>query len=184
MLPVPSCSTQPCWLMSSWLSRPQGLPDSKSIAVYPPFFHDFPPRPFKPLLKGPLSRAFSRSNSPNSQHHFFGLAIGLVLVAASSCQAISGAILNPAASLGLEVAGGGQHGPYGLAYALVQLLGGGLAVAAFQTRKSGMKDLLAEFLGTFLPFGAGEALIYHLISRRFISVRCSEEVSMHRFMWI
>lgn len=95
----------------------------------------------------------------SQQNHVFGVAIGLVLLAASPCEPISGAILNPAASLGLEVAGGGQHGPYGLAYALLQLLGGALAVLAFQTRRSPAKDLLAEFMATFLPFGARDTLI-------------------------
>ena len=52
----------------------------------------------------------SKSNNPDrDQNHYFGLAIGLVIVAGGQASGgISGGVFNPAVSLGLEVVGARQ----------------------------------------------------------------------------
>lgn len=110
-----------------------------------------------------LSVTASRTNNPSSnQNNFLGLAIGLVIVAAGHAAGpISGAILNPAAAIGLEVGGDQGADAFGLSYAFVQLLGGFLAAACYRlVRKheylelcgepSMASKLFCEFLGTLL----------------------------------
>ena len=54
-----------------------------------------------------LNVCTSRSNNPDKdQNHYFGLAIGLVIIAGGhAAGGISGGIFNPAVSLGLEIVG-------------------------------------------------------------------------------
>ena len=54
-----------------------------------------------------LSVCTSKINNPDrDQNHYFGLAIGLVVVAGGhAASGISGGIFNPAVSLGLEIVG-------------------------------------------------------------------------------
>ena len=104
-----------------------------------------------------------RTNNPSTnQNNFFGLAIGLVIVAGGHAAGrVSGAVLNPAAAIGLEVGGavGGSLKPYGLAYAFAELFGGIIAAAFFRiarlhedhgTEASTVSRLFCEFFGTLL----------------------------------
>jgi len=110
-----------------------------------------------------LSVTASRTNNPSTnQNNFFGLAIGLVIVAGGHAAGrVSGAVLNPAAAIGLEVGGavGGSLKPYGLAYAFAELFGGIIAAAFFRiarlhedhgTEASTVSRLFCEFFGTLL----------------------------------
>jgi len=115
-----------------------------------------------------LSVAAARGNNPSGdQNHFFGLAIGFVVIAAGySVGNISGAVLNPAVAFGLEVVGTkGSNAlqPWGLAFAGVELLGGVLGALLFNSCRredatnssdpsfepSLRSKLLSEFVGTF-----------------------------------
>eukprot|EP00933_Yihiella_yeosuensis_P022650 TRINITY_DN17804_c0_g1_i1.p1 TRINITY_DN17804_c0_g1~~TRINITY_DN17804_c0_g1_i1.p1 ORF type:complete len:499 (-),score=87.70 TRINITY_DN17804_c0_g1_i1:95-1591(-) len=110
-----------------------------------------------------------RSNPEGDQNHYFGLAIGFVIIAGGyAAGGISGALFNPAASIGLGVAGNANASaagyPWGLAYAGVQLLGAMVAALFFSvcrredvTKSSDpsfepslFSGLSGEFLGTFL----------------------------------
>ncbi|CAK9016119.1 Probable aquaporin NIP7-1 (NOD26-like intrinsic protein 7-1) (AtNIP7 [Durusdinium trenchii] len=110
-----------------------------------------------------LSVATSRTNNPaNNQNNFFGLAIGLVIIAGGQAAGkISGAVLNPAAAIGLEVAGAARDhsAPYGFAYSAAELFGGIVAAAAFrfvrrhelsESEPSFTSGVFCECFGTFL----------------------------------
>lgn len=119
-----------------------------------------------------LNVATARSNNPDGdQNHFFGLAIGFVIIAGGYASGdVSGGVFNPAAAMGLEVVGSKNSssqvpgGPYGLSYAMAELLG---AVAGgfffrFCRRDDATNDsdpgfepplysrFFSEFLGTFM----------------------------------
>jgi len=77
-----------------------------------------------------------RNNPEDDNNHFFGLAIGFVIVAGGYAAGdISGGLFNPAITLGLDVTGSGGTGKDGwwwrLAYVGYQLLGSGLAALLF-----------------------------------------------------
>jgi len=114
-----------------------------------------------------LSVATARGNNPDGdQNHFFGLAIGFVIIAGGyAAGGISGAIFNPAVALGLEVLGTREGGnPWALAYVAVELFGAVLAAILFRfCRREDATNtsdpsfepplysrLLCELLGTFI----------------------------------
>mmetsp|Transcript_11548 Transcript_11548/g.32486 ORF Transcript_11548/g.32486 Transcript_11548/m.32486 type:complete len:618 (+) Transcript_11548:54-1907(+) len=74
-----------------------------------------------------------RNNPEDDQNHFFGLAIGFVIIAGGFAAGdISGACFNPAVTLGLDVTGKGHtHWGWRFAYIGYQLLGAGLAALLF-----------------------------------------------------
>ena len=59
-----------------------------------------------------LNVSTSKSNNPDrDQNHYFGLAIGLVVIAGGhAAGGVSGGIFNPAVSIGLEIVGSQQLG--------------------------------------------------------------------------
>eukprot|EP00421_Protoceratium_reticulatum_P064483 CAMPEP_0168423226 /NCGR_PEP_ID=MMETSP0228-20121227/34201_1 /TAXON_ID=133427 /ORGANISM="Protoceratium reticulatum, Strain CCCM 535 (=CCMP 1889)" /LENGTH=276 /DNA_ID=CAMNT_0008437185 /DNA_START=9 /DNA_END=836 /DNA_ORIENTATION=+ len=75
----------------------------------------------------------ARNNPQDDQNHFFGLAIGFVIVAGGYAAGdISGACFNPAVTLGLDVSGAGGSGAvWRLLYIIFELLGGVFAALLF-----------------------------------------------------
>jgi aquaporin Z len=72
-----------------------------------------------------------RNNPENHRNQFFALAIGFVIIAAGYAGGnISGAVLNPAISLGLDW--DAIHGGWAFQYAIVELVGGLLAALLFR----------------------------------------------------
>ena len=99
------------------------------------------------MLNSWLRPFFARTNNPSSnQNNFSGLAIGLVIVAGGHAAGpISGASLNPAAAIGLEVGGDDGAEAFGLAYAFIQLLAGFLGAACYRlARKHEYLELCGE----------------------------------------
>ena len=107
--------------------------------------------------------ALWRTNPTNKQNNFFGLAIGLAVVAGGYAAGnISGATLNPAAAIGLEIAGAKRSAqPFGLAYAAAELFGGIIAAAFYrfarqhelsesEQRPRFASGVFCEFFGSFL----------------------------------
>lgn len=107
-----------------------------------------------------------RNNLKEDQNHFFGLAVGCVYIAAGhAAQAISGGILNPAVTIGLNLTSISQSGYMGLAYLGAQVAAGIAASYAFQwCREEDFDEMVnfspgyvspvqvrtvCEFLGTF-----------------------------------
>jgi len=86
-----------------------------------------------------LNCALSTTNNPkDDQNHFFALAIGFVIVAGGYAGGrISGACLNPAVSLGLDITGagrrrtGGDSNPWCIVYVIYQVLGAVIAALLF-----------------------------------------------------
>ncbi|CAJ1331796.1 unnamed protein product [Effrenium voratum] len=82
-----------------------------------------------------LNVAVSRNNPSHDQNHFLGLAVGLVLIAGHAAGHVSGAVLNPAAAIGLEIVGTQSRvvapAPWGLAYAGMEIFGGLVAAACY-----------------------------------------------------
>ncbi|CAE7381491.1 glpF6 [Symbiodinium microadriaticum] len=138
-----------------------------------------------------LSVSTSKNNNPDrDQNHYFGLAIGLVIVAGGhAASGISGGIFNPAVSLGLEIVGArapaAAAGPWGLAFAGMQIFGATMAAAMFVAVRAAelrngeeplreqlgdaggslLSKLLSEFLGTFLLcITVGLNMVMHSIS--------------------
>lgn len=116
-----------------------------------------------------LNVATARNNNPDAdQNHFFGLAIGFVIIAGGYASGdVSGGVFNPAAAMGLEVVGSkstSSQVPYGLSYALVELLGAVLGGIFFNLcRRDDATNnsdpsfepplyarCFSEFLGTFM----------------------------------
>eukprot|EP00448_Togula_jolla_P011492 CAMPEP_0170602942 /NCGR_PEP_ID=MMETSP0224-20130122/18657_1 /TAXON_ID=285029 /ORGANISM="Togula jolla, Strain CCCM 725" /LENGTH=383 /DNA_ID=CAMNT_0010927809 /DNA_START=267 /DNA_END=1418 /DNA_ORIENTATION=- len=109
-----------------------------------------------------------RSNPQESANQYFGLAIGLVLVAAGYAVGnISGAALNPAISIGLSFPGWrmGETGSWGFRYAIFEIIGGMLGSGLFylcrpedfSSRSEADRyvptlptKLAAEFIGTYV----------------------------------
>lgn len=107
-----------------------------------------------------------RNNLKEDQNHFFGLAVGCVYIAAGhAAQAISGGILNPAVTMGLNLTSISQSGYLGLVYLGAQVAAGIAASYAFQwCREEDFDEMVnfspgyvspvqvrtvCEFLGTF-----------------------------------
>lgn len=104
-----------------------------------------------------LNVACSKRTAGNQ---FFGLAIGYVIVAAGyACGSISGAVINPAISLGIDVISLDKGFGWSLAYVSYQITGASLAALAFYFTRgeafttNGQYSIVqkgfAEFLGTF-----------------------------------
>merc|ERR1719337_393214 len=96
----------------------------------------------------------------NAGNQFFGLAIGGVIWAgAYGAGAISGGCFNPAVALGIDVSSAGLGFGWGFAYTGYELIGAGLASAAFRVVRpdefggdaeySLSTKLVSEFIGTF-----------------------------------
>jgi len=94
-------------------------------------------------------------------NQYYGLAIGSVITAGGyAAGPVSGGALNPAVSVGLEVAALGKHPFYWcLPYLVVQLLGGAVAALLFRvvrpeqfggTAQDVMPKYVAEFLGSMI----------------------------------
>jgi len=110
--------------------------------------------------------AGSRSNNPeDDKNAFYGLAIGFVIVAAGyACGSISGAALNPAVSVGIDLAFWSDGLLWGFAYAFYQVLGAVVAAGLYfiirsqefaqdwspQAELPIWTKALCEFLGTFI----------------------------------
>merc|ERR1719238_2345961 len=101
-----------------------------------------------------------RNNPPENGNHFFGLAIGFVIIAGGyAAGPISGGCFNPAVAFGIDVASAGIGFGWGFAYLGYEMIGAGLASLAFRVVRPdeffgdpqyGMgQKLFAEFLGTF-----------------------------------
>ena len=93
-------------------------------------------------------------------NQFFGLAIGYVIVAGGyAAGSISGAVLNPAISVGIDLASINHGFGWSMAYVLFQIIGSGLAAMSFYFVRgeaftvNGQYGIaqkgFAEFLGTF-----------------------------------
>lgn len=105
-----------------------------------------------------------RNNPQDDQNHFFGLAIGFVLVAGGYAAGdVSGASLNPAVTLGLDVTGAGGTDKEGwywrVAYIGYELLGAGLAVLCFHVCR--FKEV-----GDFLGRGGAQCLKVQILAAR------------------
>jgi len=112
-----------------------------------------------------------RNNPQDDQNHFFGLAIGFVLVAGGYAAGnISGASLNPAITLGLDVTGAGGSNEDGwywrLAYVGYELLGSGLSALLFHA---------CRFRETSSSFGraSGRCLQVHIVAAHNLTNRDS-----------
>jgi len=78
----------------------------------------------------------TRNNPQDDQNHFFGLAVGFVFIAAGHATGgISGALLNPAVTVGLDIlgVGAGDWASIGwrILYVFFQILGAALAACLF-----------------------------------------------------
>lgn len=108
------------------------------------------------------------ATSMNFQREMFGLAIGAcVTVGGVAIGDISGGVLNPAASIGIEAAHALKGGGLGnsLIYAAVQFAGGALAAAVFRVTNS--DEFVKGWQGRYLPLvknkswcGSGHAVDY------------------------
>lgn len=104
-----------------------------------------------------LNVAVAKNNSPNQ---FYGLAIGLVIVAgAYGAGAVSGGCFNPAVAIGIDVASAGIGFGWCFAYMIFEVIGAVLAAVLFKVvrpedfggEKGGLAaELTSEFLGTFM----------------------------------
>ncbi len=73
------------------------------------------------------------TNSKVENNHYYGLAIGLVVLAgAITVGPISGGTFNPAVAIGLSVAGGFANFGYSVAVSVANLVGGAIAAALFR----------------------------------------------------
>jgi len=91
-------------------------------------------------------------------NQFYGLAIGAITLAGSySAAPVSGGILNPATTIGVDLAGAGHGFGKSLIYASFQMLGGMAAASLFRVARPEDFDelrtprtrLYCEFIGTF-----------------------------------
>jgi aquaporin Z len=101
----------------------------------------------------------SGDEKPEAGNHYYGLAIGFVIVAgAYGAGAISGGCFNPAVALGIDVSSAHLGIGYSLAYIPFELLGAALAAGLFKVvrpeefggEKSLVSELTSEFIGTFM----------------------------------
>jgi len=110
-----------------------------------------------------LNCAASKQNSPaDDRNQFFGLAIGFVVIAGGyAAGGISGACLNPAVSLGIDISHLGLH--WGMPWVAAELLGASLAALLYRAVRPGEREAaealrepsmlcrcLSEFLGVFV----------------------------------
>merc|ERR1719161_1343241 len=80
-----------------------------------------------------LNVAASKKNGCDTGNQFYGLAIGLVIVAgAYGAGSISGGCFNPAVALGLDVSSAGLGFGWGFAYTGYELIGAVIAAALFR----------------------------------------------------
>eukprot|EP00441_Pelagodinium_beii_P037579 CAMPEP_0197629116 /NCGR_PEP_ID=MMETSP1338-20131121/7111_1 /TAXON_ID=43686 ORGANISM="Pelagodinium beii, Strain RCC1491" /NCGR_SAMPLE_ID=MMETSP1338 /ASSEMBLY_ACC=CAM_ASM_000754 /LENGTH=459 /DNA_ID=CAMNT_0043200131 /DNA_START=52 /DNA_END=1431 /DNA_ORIENTATION=+ len=109
-----------------------------------------------------LNVAAARKNA-QEKNQYFGLAIGFVIIAAGyGAGAVSGACLNPAVSIGIDVASIGMGFGWCVAYAFFELLGAALSAWLFlvvrpsdfgyfsDEARAFKAALVSEFLGTFI----------------------------------
>eukprot|EP00440_Ansanella_granifera_P076143 gb/GFBE01082636.1/.p1 GENE.gb/GFBE01082636.1/~~gb/GFBE01082636.1/.p1 ORF type:complete len:460 (+),score=112.29 gb/GFBE01082636.1/:1-1380(+) len=91
-------------------------------------------------------------------NHFYGLAIGAMALAGSyAAGPVSGGLLNPAVTIGVDIAGAGRGFGKSLIYAFFQLLGGAVAAYLFKLvrpedfdeQRTPRTRLLSESIGTF-----------------------------------
>lgn len=160
-----SCAQLSAGLVAGWLCRLVCSPNLLEIKVNEPFrWWD---GCFLELIYSCLwcfvflNCTISKRNAPNQ---FFGLAIGFVMVAAGySAGGVTGALLNPAASLGLSIVSGKPVG-YAFAFAATEMLSAfpawylylGVRGHEFKMESDMLlsaslpQRLLAECLGTFV----------------------------------
>merc|ERR1719499_1056295 len=82
------------------------------------------------------------SKSGNSPNQFFGLAIGYVIVAgAYGPGAVSGGCFNPAVAIGIDVVSAKLGFGWCLLYTLFEVVGGVLAVFAFEMMRPEERDI-------------------------------------------
>ena len=103
-------------------------------------------------------------SSASANNSYFGLAIGMVIAAGGySVGAISGACLNPAVSLGIDVSSADKGFGISLAYIVFQLIGAGIAAGLFRVVRaedyggqglSTTAKLVSEFVGTYMLVSA------------------------------
>ena len=105
-----------------------------------------------------LNVAVAKKNLSES-NQFFGLAIGLVIVAgAYGAGAVSGGCFNPAVAFGIDISSIFLGFGWSFLYIFFELVGAALAVFLFKlvrpedfnAEKSPMTELMSEFLGTFM----------------------------------
>ncbi|CAK9028334.1 unnamed protein product [Durusdinium trenchii] len=105
-----------------------------------------------------LNVAVAKKNLTES-NQFFGLAIGLVIIAgAYGAGAVSGGCFNPAVAVGIDVSSVFLGFGWSVLYIVFEIFGAALAVLAFKMvrpedfheDKSPKTELVSEFLGTFM----------------------------------
>ncbi|CAE7485191.1 TIP4-2 [Symbiodinium sp. CCMP2456] len=105
------------------------------------------------VLNTTAARAYSSEGN-----EFYGIAIGAMALAASyAAGPVSGGLLNPAITVGVDFAGAGAGFGKSLVYAIFQLLGAGIAALLFKMVRpmdfdepeSPRTRLISEIIGTF-----------------------------------
>ncbi|CAE7464250.1 TIP4-2 [Symbiodinium necroappetens] len=105
------------------------------------------------VLNTTAARAYSSEGN-----EFYGMAIGAMALAASyAAGPVSGGLLNPAITVGVDFAGAGAGFGKSLVYAIFQLLGAGIAAFLFKMVRpmdfdepeSPRTRLISEIIGTF-----------------------------------
>jgi aquaporin Z len=112
-----------------------------------------------------LNVAVARKYSEGEGNHWYGLAIGFVIVAgAYGAGAVSGGCFNPAVAIGIDTSSMGLGFGWCITYTIFELIGAALATVAFKVVRPGdfgsandparpaslASELTSEFLGTFM----------------------------------
>jgi len=115
-----------------------------------------------------LNTTAARKHSAEG-NHFYGMAIGAMALAGTyAAGSVSGGLLNPAITIGIDVAGAGSGFGKSLVFALCQLLGGVLASWLYRLVRpedfgfvrTYKNSLICEFLGAFaLVFTIGMTVL-------------------------